>query len=378
MQYVGGITVDYSRQGEAPRSSATYTMTAPAVRGMEGVPFQQNLDRASANLPNAPGLNARYTVQKGDNLTQIVQERLKTLGKPASNANIYEGIRAVTQSNGLSNPNLIYPGQSLDLSTLGGAVLPPQASLAPAAFPVPMIEQIQTRELPPPLAKASSSLRHAPPRVPILPQPEPEIVPKEAPVVVAKAAPAPPLMPRDQQSGEGGPAEEVVSHAKHVARHTHDLSERLNAALTPRPEVTVRPASPWSRALGAPARLTSGYGIRKDPFTGRKAFHHGIDLAAPQGTKIYPFEKGTVTFNGWKSGYGRVVVVKHDNGVESIYGHTSKNHVAVGTRVDRDTVIAEVGSTGRSTGPHLHFEVRNQGKAVNPVPYLQHTRTAQR
>jgi murein DD-endopeptidase MepM/ murein hydrolase activator NlpD len=141
--------------------------------------------------------------------------------------------------------------------------------------------------------------------------------------------------------------------------------------MQPKTETSSRPVTPWSRTLGGPARLTSGYGMRKDPFTGRPAFHHGIDLAAPRGTSIYPFEGGTVKFNGWKSGYGRVVVVEHDNGLESFYGHTSKNLVPVGTRVDRDTPIAEVGSTGRSTGAHLHFEVRREGKAVNPLPYLQ-------
>ena len=118
------------------------------------------------------------------------------------------------------------------------------------------------------------------------------------------------------------------------------------------------------------AEVSSQFGVRTDPFTGRLDFHSGLDLAAKSGAEIHPIKSGQVTFSGWQSGYGRVVVVKHDDGTESMYAHNSVNLVTVGQQVDADTVIGKVGSTGRSTGPHLHLEVRLRGAAVNPSPYL--------
>ncbi len=129
-------------------------------------------------------------------------------------------------------------------------------------------------------------------------------------------------------------------------------------------------AKPWAPPLRTSAEITSGYGLRKDPFTGKPDFHQGVDFAAAKGADIYPIQSGTVTYSGWKSGYGQVVEVKHDNGLESLYAHTSKNLVKEGERVTAATCIAQVGSTGRSTGPHLHLEVHRNGQPVNPSSYL--------
>ncbi|MDX9975591.1 MAG: M23 family metallopeptidase [FCB group bacterium] len=128
--------------------------------------------------------------------------------------------------------------------------------------------------------------------------------------------------------------------------------------------------SPWSQILGQPAHLTSEFGIRKDPFTRRWVQHEGLDLAAPEGTTVTPMRAGEVVYSGWQSGYGKMVIVRHDDGLETVYGHGSKLLVRAGERVTEDTPLAEVGSTGRSTGSHLHFEVRKDGSAVDPVPYL--------
>jgi murein DD-endopeptidase MepM/ murein hydrolase activator NlpD len=128
--------------------------------------------------------------------------------------------------------------------------------------------------------------------------------------------------------------------------------------------------SPWSRILGGPARLTSKFGMRKDPFSGLPQFHDGVDIAAKAGTEVFPSMPGRVKFSGWKPGYGKVVVVEHPNGLETVYGHTSKNLVKAGDTVTTETAIAEVGSTGRSTGPHLHFEVRRNDVAFDPMPLL--------
>ncbi|MBE0569714.1 MAG: M23 family metallopeptidase [Deltaproteobacteria bacterium] len=113
-------------------------------------------------------------------------------------------------------------------------------------------------------------------------------------------------------------------------------------------------------------RISSGFGYRKDPFTGADKFHHGMDIAAPEGTPVYPVKGGEVTFSGYQQGYGNVVVIDHGDGFVTKYGHNRANRVAVGDRVDTGKAIAEVGSTGRSTGPHVHFEVQYEGKKINP------------
>jgi len=106
-------------------------------------------------------------------------------------------------------------------------------------------------------------------------------------------------------------------------------------------------------------RITSGIGWRLDPFgSGRMIYHHGYDIAVPEGTRVYPVQKGTVYFAGPYKGYGNLVAVNHGNGTMTLYGHNAVVKVTAGDRVDSSTVIALSGNTGRSTGPHVHFEVR--------------------
>lgn len=112
--------------------------------------------------------------------------------------------------------------------------------------------------------------------------------------------------------------------------------------------------------------LSSGFGWRKDPFTGQRAWHNGVDLAAAEGTPVKSWQDGNVVFSGKMHGYGNLVVVEHADGVKSLYGHNKANSVVVGQAVKAGQVIAQVGQTGRATGPHLHFEVRVNDQAVNP------------
>ncbi|HEX8448645.1 MAG TPA: M23 family metallopeptidase [Allosphingosinicella sp.] len=120
--------------------------------------------------------------------------------------------------------------------------------------------------------------------------------------------------------------------------------------------------------------FTSGYGVRSDPFKGRAAMHAGIDLAGPIGTPIYATADGVVQRSEYNNGgYGNLVELDHGHGIQTRYGHLSKSMVTAGQRVKRGDMIALMGSTGRSTGSHLHYEVRIDGKAVNPVPFLQST-----
>ncbi|MBF0492338.1 MAG: peptidoglycan DD-metalloendopeptidase family protein [Deltaproteobacteria bacterium] len=114
------------------------------------------------------------------------------------------------------------------------------------------------------------------------------------------------------------------------------------------------------------ARVTSGFGFRGDPLEGDQRFHQGMDLAYPKRTPIQAAAEGKVVFSGKKGGYGNAVMIQHDQGYTSLYGHADENLVKVGARVKKGEVIAYSGSTGRSTGPHLHFEIRKDGKAVDP------------
>jgi murein DD-endopeptidase MepM/ murein hydrolase activator NlpD len=122
------------------------------------------------------------------------------------------------------------------------------------------------------------------------------------------------------------------------------------------------------------AAFTSGYGVRSDPFRGAAAMHAGIDLAGPIGTPIYATADGVVSAAGFNSGgYGNLVKIDHGRGIETRYGHLSAILVSPGQRIVRGQQIARMGSTGRSTGSHLHYEVRIDGRAVNPIPFMKST-----
>ncbi|WP_425437366.1 M23 family metallopeptidase [Novosphingobium guangzhouense] len=122
------------------------------------------------------------------------------------------------------------------------------------------------------------------------------------------------------------------------------------------------------------AYVSSSYGYRSDPFTGGAAFHAGLDFPGPMGSPIYAAAKGRVTFVGTRSGYGNCIEVTHGNGLMTRYGHLSGFRTRVGQEVDAGALIGAMGSTGRSTGPHLHFEVRVNDRPVNPRPFLEAAR----
>lgn len=117
-------------------------------------------------------------------------------------------------------------------------------------------------------------------------------------------------------------------------------------------------------------RLSSPFGYRISPFSRRREFHHGIDIANSTNTPIYAAGSGIVTFSGYQSSYGRVIIISHGFGYTSVYAHNRSNLVAVGDHVKKGEMIAKMGSTGRSTGPHLHFEIRINGDTVDPKTIL--------
>ncbi len=121
------------------------------------------------------------------------------------------------------------------------------------------------------------------------------------------------------------------------------------------------------------SKLTSGYGMRNHPVLRKRRKHNGIDLAAPTGTPVYATADGMITRANWFSSYGLYISIEHGADLETRYAHLSRIAVAGGQRVRKGDLIGYVGSTGRSTGPHLHYEVRVDGVAVNPIPYMKET-----
>lgn len=122
--------------------------------------------------------------------------------------------------------------------------------------------------------------------------------------------------------------------------------------------------------------VASRYGTRTDPITGRQAAHLGVDFDVPMGSDVLAVAEGVVTYSAVRNGYGNVVEIDHGNGYMTRYAHNSRNVVEVGTRVHVGQLIAKVGSSGRSTGPHCHFEVWLNGRPVNPMAYVRSTRAS--
>ena len=123
---------------------------------------------------------------------------------------------------------------------------------------------------------------------------------------------------------------------------------------------------------------SSNYGRRTDPFTGRLAWHKGVDFAGKQGSNVLAVAGGVVTWSGYKKGYGNLVEINHGGGYSTRYGHNAENIVTVGEVVGKGDVVAKMGSTGRSTGPHVHFEVLLNGKQVNPTQYIRRVDVARK
>ena len=175
---------------------------------------------------------------------------------------------------------------------------------------------------------------------------------------------------RQGYSGQGGPMT-PISFSTRGGDPSPD-AERANSLLNQMDRLNLyriaAQKAPFAVPVKSAFRYTSGFGMR----WGR--MHNGSDFAAPHGTPIYSTADGVITHAGWQSGYGRLVKIKHAFGIETRYAHMSKIHVEKGQRVSRGQRIGDMGSTGRSTGTHLHYEVRVNGKAVNPMIYIKAAR----
>lgn len=181
-----------------------------------------------------------------------------------------------------------------------------------------------------------------------------------------------PKLPASDADAEGGPLLPPVDGAPDASSPSliDDANDVALALDRYQAAKSAADLAPVHKPVATMSRISSIFGNRKDPFTGRLAFHPGIDFASPQGTTVLSAGKGTVSFVGQINGYGNVVEVTHAGGLITRYGHLSAFLVKQGDAVDTGSPIARVGSTGRSTGPHLHFEVRRADSAVDPAPYL--------
>lgn len=156
--------------------------------------------------------------------------------------------------------------------------------------------------------------------------------------------------------------EQAVRELEEDSTQLTALIQRLQGVAPP---AIRRGLAAFTLPIGGP--LTSRFGLRVHPLFGRRHFHTGVDIAAPRGTPVRAAEDGSVLYAGWYGGYGKLVVVDHGQGVSTLYGHLSVILVTAGQRVARNHLIGRVGSTGYSTGPHLHFEVRRNGKPIDPL-----------
>jgi murein DD-endopeptidase MepM/ murein hydrolase activator NlpD len=185
----------------------------------------------------------------------------------------------------------------------------------------------------------------------------------------------------DQQPPAGGPdGGEQASGSAQVPELTAVLDTLENQLADRERQLTVLESLMSTRQLGErilPGGLpviggwiSSHFGMRSDPFTGHSAFHSGVDIAAVPGSRVIATGPGVVSFAGFRTGYGNVVEIRHPTGYVTLYGHNSRNLVHEGETVQKGQPIAIIGSTGRSTGTHVHFEVERNGSTLNPTRYL--------
>ncbi len=180
---------------------------------------------------------------------------------------------------------------------------------------------------------------------------------------------------RGDYSGEGGPETPAV-----VSTRNYDdgISNQFDSVMVDIDRMNLMRIAAGKVPLAIPVRdtfrFTSGFGIRRDPKGAGRRMHAGVDFAAPKGTPIYATADGVVVAAERESGYGNVVRIRHELGFETVYAHQSRIRVQVGQKVSRGERIGDMGSTGRSTGVHLHYEVHLNGRPVNPMTYLEAAR----
>lgn len=280
--------------------------------------FQRAL-KSAAQSSSGKTSPVAHTVRPGETLWSICKAHLCGQARPADASAISDAVQQVARHNGIADANFIVAGQKVDVSILDTPAKGVSAATAPSRA-----------------ARTGGE---------------------------------------SEFSGLGGPSlvsnprTEALWRAKKAAMQAKEALAGILKEDTAS-EAAEGIEKSFNGLLGGPAWLSSGFGLRKDPFTARAQKHSGVDLAAPKGTEVYALQEGRVTYSGWRGDYGRLVVVRHEDGTETRYGHLSERLVKEGETVDSNTIIGKVGTSGRSTGPHLHFEIRKNARPVNPLPHL--------
>lgn len=336
-----------------------YTGPNPAV-------FSGVLRTTLQNRPGGLPMVQTHTVRAGENLSQIVAQTLKK-SHPSGHLSareFYEAVQRVARHNHLKNADLIHPGQRLDLSplfahqtnrpaavaatpTVGMAMAPAHGAL-PASIPITRAAAamaMTTGTVP-----SSSLALTATPTDPVLDG----LVRQLRAVQTSLSRMLPLAAAAALRPSRSGPSDQAKGGS--IVRST------LAGMKTNVPS--------WSRVLSGNVAVTSDFGFRKDPFTGKRTFHKGVDLTSDVGAKVRAFATGIVIHSGWLTGYGKSVILHHADGTETLYGHCDRINVSIGDVVARGADLAVMGSTGRSTGNHLHFEVRRNGRPVDPLKVL--------
>ena len=355
--------------------------TAPTLPFRKTSDFLRLLKAAVKNKANATAAPSVHTVARGESLWRICEDALKAQGTTPTKCEVNRAVSQVTRSNHLKNANVLSIGQSLDLS----ALRTPAVASTPAAAVIPDLSRvIKSETLPDTVAGKVAPLEAVAPaaidantlRTPVaalspnIPDAKGggESLARPLFTKLSNARPSIHASLVRAAAASTAPAEAATEPVKAV-----DLTALMQSILEPGSVAADTPvaSSPWSKLVGGAGRFTSGFGVRTDPFTGKPQFHQGIDIATASGTEIYPYMPGKVKAAGWDPGYGKFVTVEHPNGLETMYAHASETLVKAGDIVMKDTPIAKVGTTGRSTGPHLHFEVHQNHKAIDPMPFVK-------
>lgn len=278
--------------------------------------FEETLHTADAARSGTPNPRA-HTVRRGETLWAICRAHLRRSGLPAHDSAVADAVRRVARHNRIADPDFILPGQVFELPDLETGHHPGSA-----------VERVAGNRA---------------------------------------------GIPGAGRVRQGGPAESSNPVSWRSRKAAMQAREALGKGLGRESalEQSASAESPFGRVLAGPAWVSSEFGVRKDPFTGRTHQHNGVDLAAPKGTEVYAFDEGRVIFSGWRGSYGRLIIVEHEDGTETRYGHLSDRLVKAGDVVSRDTLLGKVGSSGRSTGPHLHFELHRDARPVDPLPHLR-------
>jgi len=194
-----------------------------------------------------------------------------------------------------------------------------------------------------------------------LPAPPPLSSTSQQPAAT-KQAPVPTEAQFEEQGIVVPPPLFVIKKSPNLISIPAGEAARTNPESNGESKYTERPASS--------ARISSDFGYRRDPFTRRSRFHSGLDIKAKWGDPVGAGHTGVVQFAGWYSGYGNLVIIDHGSGITTYYAHLSSFELTVGEKVTRGTIVGYAGRTGRATSPHLHYEVRFEGKALNPLSAL--------